>query len=153
MSELTEAGKREVCQQLERLLADTYALYLKTQGFHWNVVGPGFPYLHELFGQQYEALSGPIDALAERIRALGHTAPASFSQLSKLTRVAEEAGAPAAEAMLRQLVDGHEQCARSAREVMLVAQSVDDEATADMAIERIQEHDKAVWMLRVTLQR
>lgn len=149
----TEAAKRQVVTALEKLLGDTYALYVKTQGFHWNVVGPSFPQLHELFGAQYQAMAPAIDDLAERIRALGVSAPGSFSQLAKLTSIAEEHSAPPADGMLRQLVDGHEQCSRAARAVIDVAQELGDEASADMAIGRVEAHDKAAWMLRATLQR
>ena len=70
---------------------------MKTQGFHWNVVGPQFEPLHELFQEQYTELSKAIDEIAERIRALDVKAPASFSEFKSLSSIAEETGAPAAE--------------------------------------------------------
>ena len=64
---------------LSRLLADTYVLYLKTHGFHWNVEGPMFQTLHQMFMVQYTETWNAIDPIAERIRALGHYAPGSYA--------------------------------------------------------------------------
>ena len=102
------AARTETAAALGRLLADSYTLYLKTQGFHWNVVGPRFEPLHSLFQEQYTELAAAIDEIAERIRALGAKAPASFAEFATLTSVDEEAGAPAAEVMLESLLAGEE---------------------------------------------
>lgn len=148
---IDDKGRSEVAAALSRLLGESHALYVKTQGFHWNVTGPQFPQLHELFGSQYEELAGALDGLAERIRALGHLAPGSSSQLARLATIKEETGAPKAEAMLEQLLDGHEACSKAARAVQKKAAEAGDEATADLAIGRMEVHDKAAWMLRSTL--
>ena len=92
---------------LSQHLADTYILYLKTQNFHWNVTGPHFHSLHEMFEEQYEALAEAIDVLAERIRALGQVAPGSFAQFQKLSTLKEAAGVPSANDMLKQLLSYH----------------------------------------------
>ncbi|MFX3864281.1 Dps family protein, partial [Streptococcus suis] len=86
-----------------RLLADTFQLYLKTHGFHWNVTGPQFNTLHTMFMTQYTELWTALDELAERIRSLGHFAPASGGQFGRLTSVREEQGVPNATDMIRQL--------------------------------------------------
>src|SRR5579883_1511377 len=78
-----------VADELAHLLADTYLLYLKTQNFHWNVKGPLFPALHALFETQYQELAEAADVIAERIRALGCYAPASFSHFKKLSSLKE----------------------------------------------------------------
>lgn len=148
---IDDKGRSEVAAALSRLLGETYALAVKTQGFHWNVTGPHFPHLHELFGEQYEELQAAIDELAERIRALGHLAPGSFSQLARLATIKEETGAPRAEAMLEQLLEGHEACNKAARVVQAKGADNGDEASADLAIGRMEVHDKAAWMLRSTL--
>ncbi len=85
-----------IAQGLSRLLADTYVLYLKTHGFHWNVEGPMFQTLHLMFMDQYTEAWNAIDPIAERIRALGHYAPGSYSQYMKLATVKEAAGVPKA---------------------------------------------------------
>jgi starvation-inducible DNA-binding protein len=144
--------RKSIADGLSNLLADTYTLYLKTQSFHWNVTGPMFRALHEMFEEQYTELAGAVDEVAERIRALGHEAPGSFSAFMKLTSIDEETGVPAAEEMIRQLVSGHEASVRTARNAFTVAEEAEDQVTMDMLTERMQVHEKAAWMLRSLLQ-
>ena len=68
----------KIVKKLEIILADTYALYLKTQNYHWHVKGPQFKSLHELFEMQYRELAEAVDGVAERLLIMGHKAPATF---------------------------------------------------------------------------
>src|SRR4029079_2905925 len=111
---------------LSRLLADTYTLYLKTHSFRWNVTGPMFQTLHLMFEQQYTELALAVDVIAERIRAVGHPAPGSYSQYQNLTSIAEEPAVPLAETMIQQLVDGQEAVVRTARTVFQIAEKATD---------------------------
>ena len=140
----------EIAQGLARLLADTYTLYLKTQGYHWNVVGPMFRSLHLMFEEEYVDLREAADEIAERIRALGQVSPGSFTEMIKLSSVADEEGTPEALEMVRRLVDGHEAVIRTAREVVAAAEAAGDVATADLGTQRIHIHEKTAWMLRST---
>jgi starvation-inducible DNA-binding protein len=149
---ISPSDRKSIADGLSHLLADTYALYLKTQSFHWNVTGPMFRALHSMFEEQYTELAGAVDELAERIRALGHIAPGSFTQFSTLTSIAEESGAPPAEEMVRQLVAAHEAAVRTARNAFTTAESGEDQVTQDLLTERMQVHEKAAWMLRSLLQ-
>ncbi|MEE9273540.1 MAG: DNA starvation/stationary phase protection protein [Robiginitomaculum sp.] len=79
---------------MSKLLADTYTLYLKTHGYHWNVEGPHFQSLHIQFMEQYTEMWTAVDEIAERIRALGHYAPGSYSAFMKLSSIKEETGNP-----------------------------------------------------------
>src|SRR6188472_821691 len=79
---------------LSRVLADTYTLYLKTHNFHWNVEGPMFNTLHLMFMEQYTELWNALDLIAERIRALGLPAPATYREFSRLTSIEETEGVP-----------------------------------------------------------
>lgn len=137
---------------LKKLLADTYVLALKTQGFHWNVTGRSFSELHQLFEVQYRELFTAGDELAERVRALQMQAPSSFAQFVRLASVREEEGAPRARDMVAALVADNEQVSRVARQVVATATDLDDMGTADLATRRAQAHDKAAWMLRATLE-
>src|SRR5919202_1930926 len=121
-----KAARGEIAQALGRLLADTYTLYLKTHNFHWNVVGPHFAQLHTLFEQQYTELSAAVDGVAERIRALGAKAPGSYKEFSQLSKIADEPGAPAAEDMIRQLMQDNITAARTAQTVVDAAEAHDD---------------------------
>lgn len=143
------SNRTPVVRVLDRLLADTYALALKTQNFHWNVTGPHFHDLHVLFEGQYDGLSEAVDELAERIRALKATAPGSFAAFSALTGISEAKGGESAADMVRLLAEGHEEASRAARAV--IDASSDDPVTADLATVRSAAHDKAAWMLRATI--
>src|ERR687896_1546584 len=93
---IEESDRREIAEGLTKLLADTYTLYLKTHNFHWNVTGPMFQTLHLMFEEQYNELWTANDLIAERIRALGVFAPATYKEFARLTSIAEEDGVPAA---------------------------------------------------------
>lgn len=140
--------RRLIAEGLCTLLADTYLLYLKTHHFHWNVTGPMFLPLHTLFEQQYQELAVAIDVIAERIRSLGFPAPGTFQEFQQLTKIEETPGVPAAEIMVKLLVEAHETVGKTAREAFPVVNNVQDEATADLLTQRLQVHEKASWMLR-----
>lgn len=145
-------SSKAVTDALEGLLANSYILYLKTQNFHWNVTGPSFASLHALFQTQYEELAVANDDIAERIRALGARAPGSFAAFLKLAEVGEETGAPRAVDMIEKLSADQVLLSASAQKVLEAAQEAGDEATADLAIGRIQAHDKNHWMLKAHLE-
>ncbi len=143
--------RAKLADALSGALADTYLLFLKTQNFHWNVVGPLFYGLHKLTEEQYEDLGESADTLAERIRAIGFLAPGSFAQFSKLSEIKEESGTPTAEEMIKQLVHDNELCAKRFRDVAEAAEEVNDVKTADLLTERIGQHEENAWMLRSLL--
>ena len=147
-----EENRRKIADGLSRLLADTYTLYVKTHGFHWNVTGPLFNTLHLMFEQQYTELAIAIDGIAERIRALGFPAPASYARFADLKSIDEEDGVPAAEEMIRQLAADQEAVVRTARAVFPIAGEANDEATADLLTQRLLVHEKTAWMLRSMLE-
>ena len=137
---------------LGRLLADTYTLYLTTHNFHWNVTGPMFNTLHLMFETQYTELWTATDLIAERIRSLGHYAPATFAEFGKLASIKETSGQPKAEAMIRLLVEGNEAVVRTARSIFPLVDKANDEPTADLLTQRMQIHEKNAWMLRSLLE-
>jgi starvation-inducible DNA-binding protein len=144
--------REQIAAGLSRLLADSYTLYLKTHNFHWNVTGPMFTTLHTLFEEHYTELATAVDEIAERIRALGVTAPGSYKQFSELSTIEEETGNPSAEDMIRQLVKGQEAVVKTARSVFPVVEEASDEPTADLLTQRMQIHEKNAWMLRSLLE-
>lgn len=148
---LPEERRQALSTALARVLADTYTLLGKTHGFHWNVTGPHFHSLHEMFQEQYEDLTGAVDELAERIRALGHFAPGSLSQFLKLTGIEDEHGVPSSRVMLEQLVRDNEMVIQSCRETVRIAQDAGDTVTEDLMNARMGYHEKTAWMLRATI--
>jgi starvation-inducible DNA-binding protein len=144
--------RKQLAGELAHLLADTYTLYLKTHNFHWNVTGPMFQTLHLMFEQQYTELALAVDAIAERIRSLGHPAPGSYAAFGKLSSVEDADGAPKAAEMINQLMKDNETVVRTARTVLTAAEQAPDQATADLATQRLQVHEKTAWMLRSLLE-
>lgn len=140
-----------ITEGLSRLLADTYTLYLKTHNYHWNVTGPQFNTLHQMFMTQYTELGLAVDEIAERIRALGAFAPGSYSAFARLSTVKEANGVPSAEQMVADLAADQATIVRTARSVFPHADAASDEPTADLLTQRMQVHEKAAWMLRAML--
>ena len=146
------AEQREnIAAGLSRLLADSYTLYLKTHNYHWNVEGPQFNTLHQMFEVQYTELATAVDEIAERIRALGIKAPGSYARFAGLTSIEEGSGDESADEMVRQLAIGQETIVRTARAAFPAADAANDEPTADLLTQRMQIHEKNAWMLRSML--
>lgn len=150
---INDKDREAIASGLSKLLADTYTLYLTTHNFHWNVTGPMFNTLHTMFMTQYTELWNAVDPIAERIRALGHFAPGSYQQFSKLTSLPDVAATPPkATRMIEILVKGHEAVARTARATFALASEADDQPTADLLTQRLDIHEKTAWMLRSLLE-
>lgn len=150
---ISDKDRTAIAGGLSHLLADTYTLYLTTHNFHWNVTGPMFNTLHLMFMGQYTELWNAVDPIAERIRSLGHTAPGSYAQFSKLASLADAPSTPpSALEMVRILVEGHEGVARTARKMFPLADKASDQPTADLLTQRLTVHEQAAWMLRSLLE-
>ncbi|MCT7986016.1 DNA starvation/stationary phase protection protein [Laspinema sp. A4] len=148
---IDESTREQIAQGLSRVLADSYTLYLKTHNFHWNVTGPLFSTLHLMFEEQYQELALAVDEIAERIRALGFPAPATYGKFSSLTSIEENEGIPEAEDMIRLLVQGQETVVRTSREMLALLEKANDQPTLDLLTKRMQIHEKNAWMLRSML--
>ena len=144
--------REHVVDSLNALLADSYTLYVKTHGYHWNVTGPMFNSLHTMFEAEYMELALAVDEIAERIRALGSPAPGSYRQFSELTSLEEDSTVPVAMDMVRALVADHEAVTETARRLVRAAEGVGDDATVDLGVRRIDIHEKTAWMLRSHLE-
>jgi starvation-inducible DNA-binding protein len=111
-----------------------------------------FQTLHLMFEQHYLELALAVDEIAERIRALGHTAQATYSDFARLSSIPEDVSPPEATQMVKNLVDAHETVIATARSVLAVAEPANDAATLDLATRRIDVHEKTSWMLRSLLE-
>jgi len=150
---IDEADRAAIATGLSKVLADTYTLYLTTHNFHWNVTGPMFNTLHQMFMQQYTELWNAVDPIAERIRALGHWAPGSYAQFKSLASLDDAPSTPPkALDMIRILMAGHEAVARTARGTFPLADRANDQPTADLLTQRLDIHEKTAWMLRSLLE-
>lgn len=142
-----------VADKIANVLADTYTLMLKTQNYHWNVTGYRFQPLHSMFEEQYKDLFEAVDLWAERIRALGFLAPASYEAFADLSRLKSETESPTADTMLRKLADDHRVITGVLYEIIDVAKAAEDEVSIDIAIERLRVHEKYMWMLESMLEK
>jgi len=149
---ISAADREKIVQGLSALLADSYTLYLMTHNFHWNVKGPQFNSLHNMFMTQYTEQWNALDLIAERIRALGHPAPGTYKEFVKLASIKEVEGVPQATDMVRHLVAAQEATARTARKLLPVVDEANDQPTADLLTQRLDVHEKTAWMLRSLLE-
>lgn len=150
---INNKDRKNIADGLSRLLADSYILYLKTHNFHWNVEGPMFNTLHQMFMVQYTELWNALDLIAERIRSLGHYAPGSYKKYTSLSSIDEsEEETVSAKNMIKQLLEGHEAVVKTIRSLYPLAEKGQDEATLDLLTQRLQLHEKTAWMLRSLLR-
>ncbi len=136
---------------LQAVLADSYTLYLKTQNYHWNVEGPHFKSLHEMFEEQYRELFDANDEIAERIRALGEKVDGTYKGFSDKASIKEGDMNLGEHAMVTDLFKSNRQVVKTIKTAMDAAEEADDQATVDMMVARTQAHEKAAWMLRSIL--
>lgn len=149
---ISEINRKAVADGLSKLLADSYTLYLKTHNFHWNVEGPMFQTLHLMFMGQYTEMWNALDLIAERIRALGHYAPGTYSEFISLSSIKESKSVPKANKMIEELIQGHEAVIKTTRAIFDSAEKAKDQTTMDVLTQRLDIHEKTAWMLRSLLK-
>ena len=142
----------DVGKNLAVLLADTYALYLKTQNYHWHVKGPHFKSLHGLFETQYIELAEAVDSLAERLLTMGQKAPATFKEFMQLKTIEDGHSDATANQMLIELAKDHDKVIGDLYRSLSLAQKMNDEGTANLLSDRINSHEKARWMLNASCE-
>jgi starvation-inducible DNA-binding protein len=151
---ITPPNLQAVSTELSKLLADEFILYTKTRNAHWNVESHDFHSMHIFFEQQYEALDEVMDAVAERIRQLGHYAPGTLQSFLSLTHLTEKSG-QRNDSMdfIRELLTDHENIIIFIREnINRFADEYGDAGTSDFITGLMEEHEKMAWMLRAHLK-
>jgi starvation-inducible DNA-binding protein len=139
---------QDVIDALRQVVADSYALLGQTHLCHWNVRGPGFFALHTAFEEQYTELFTAIDEIAERVRALGSLAPGGLGNLASMAGVTEIEEDASAEQMVQHLATTNQKVVDSLAKARDLAAEAGDSESEDMAIARIQVHEKTIWMLQ-----
>ncbi|MEI9904081.1 MAG: DNA starvation/stationary phase protection protein [Asticcacaulis sp.] len=140
-----------VALNLSKVLADSFTIYQKTHGYHWNVKGPNFRGLHLLFEEQYNEIWTSIDEIAERLRALDHPAPMGADAFGNLTSIKDGDPSKSSADMLKDLINGHETAIATLKKTAEIADEAGDISTADLCTQRITAHEKHRWMLKATL--
>jgi len=152
MSESGVDNSKKVAQELSKVLADSFTIYQKTHGYHWNVTGPTFRGLHLLFEEQYNEIWTSIDEIAERIRALGATAPMGAAAMGNLTAIKDGDPNATAEEMLKDLAADHATVVATLKAAVKAAEAAGDVSTADLCTTRLTAHEKHLWMISATLR-
>jgi len=142
----------ELKQSLKVAFADTFAFYLKSANYHWNVEGILFPQLHMLLDTIYNEVYGSIDNFAENIRKVQSYTPASFSRLGELTTIEDERQVPEAKEMLVQLYQDNERVLESIKTAYNYAEEAGEHGLSNFLAERQDAHRKHGWMIRATLK-
>lgn len=137
-----------VVEHLKKVLADSYALYLKSQNYHWNVVGPQFNDLHNMFEEHYTDLAKAIDDVAELLRGLQVKAPGSFAFLVQTASIEDGNENASAPDMVADLLKSHEKMQVTLTECLKAAQQAEDEVVCGFMGERLSVHRKTAWILR-----
>ena len=135
-------------EMMKKVLADTFAMYLKSLNYHWNVEGSNFPQYHEFFGNLYEELHGAVDPIAEHIRALDAYAPGSLSRFMELTEIQDELNVPLGTDMARKLLSDNQIVMNTLNMTFKLAEQFDQQGLMDFLAGRIDTHSKHAWMLR-----
>lgn len=144
-------GRQLVADALSGAVANTYRLMINTQGLHWNVQGPLFYSIHKLTEEQYQDMFAAVDALAERMRALGFPAPHNVSELMSGDAGREAEKSDELQVQIEALIEGNEHLAHMMRQIVAHAERNEDVKTADLLTERIGIHEENAWMLRATI--
>ena len=142
--------REDLIAQLEVILADTYAIYLKTQNYHWHVTGPQFRALHQLFEEHYMELADAVDTVAEQIRVMDSPAPATFKDFERLKRIKDGDSSASANQMVIELAEDHKTLVKDLNRALKLAEEIHDEGAANVLGDRVSGHEKAAWMLRAS---
>jgi starvation-inducible DNA-binding protein len=151
---ISESNRKTVAEQLDKLLADEFVLYTKTLNAHWNIEGPDFHSVHLYFEELYGQSQEIVDAVAERIRQLGHYAPATLKDFLKLTHLTEQMkGGNTSPDLIKNLLGDHESIIEFIRaNIKEFDEAHKDAGTSDFVTSLMEKHEKIAWMLRAHLK-
>ena len=147
-SDLSEKETRAIADALNRIVADSFSLYVKTKNFHWHMSGPHFRDYHLLLDEQGEQIYASIDPLAERVRKLGQRTLRSIGEIGRLARVKDnEAELVDPLDMLAELIDDNKNCAAEMRKAHKLCDDLQDSGTAGLLETLIDETERRTWFL------
>jgi starvation-inducible DNA-binding protein len=146
-SDLSEAGRQKIAESLNPLVADAFALYVKSKHFHWHASGSHFRDYHLLFDEQADQIFAMIDVIAERVRKLGGTTIRSIADIARLQNIQDEEAFLDAKKMLEALMGDNKNFAHSMRKAHKVCEDHNDLATCSILEIFIDETERRVWFL------
>jgi len=136
--------------QMKVVLGSSFAFYLKTHNFHWNVEGPNFPQYHDFLNNLYNEVWNAVDAIAEHIRALDSYAPGSLGRFSELSVIDDQVNIPNAKAMFAELESDNQKVIAELTKAYRLAESANKVGLSNFMQDRIDIHSKHGWQLRAT---
>lgn len=147
-TDLESSQVNKIVPVLNQLIADAYALLVKTENFHWHVSGPNFFQYHELFDKQASSIEGSIDPLAERVRKLGGLTIRSVGEIAKLQTIADnDDDFVKPDDMIMELLSDNTHIVEGIRKAVEVCEQNNDCASANMLQDLLNEAEKRVWFL------
>jgi starvation-inducible DNA-binding protein len=151
---ITDTNRQSVANELAKMLADENVLYIKTKNAHWNIEGPDFYDKHKFFESQFGQLDEFIDSVAERIRSIGHYAPATLKSYLSLTHLTEKTrDHNDGQSFVKELLEDHESIIINLREqIHPFANEYHDLGTSDFITGLMESHEKMAWFLRSHLK-
>jgi starvation-inducible DNA-binding protein len=152
---ITDNNRQAVADELAKILADETVLYIKTKNAHWNIEGPDFYDKHKFFETQFGQLDEMIDSVAERIRSIGHFAPATLKSYLELTHLTEQTNDKNdSQGFIKELLEDHESIITVLREhIKSFADDYNDAGTSDFITGLMETHEKMAWFLRSHLKK
>jgi starvation-inducible DNA-binding protein len=142
----------KLVQSMKVLLGDTFAFYIKTHGFHWNVEGVNFPQYHALFDTIYSEVYGSIDTMAEHIRQLDSYAPAGLKKFAELATIKDEDSIPSAKGMIEALIKDNDVILKHLEVVYELAEKEKKRGLSNFIADRQAAHSKHRWQLTATIK-
>ncbi|CAB4170294.1 Dps DNA-binding ferritin-like protein (oxidative damage protectant) [uncultured Caudovirales phage] len=136
--------------KLKVVLANTFTMYMKTHGYHWNVIGSDFPQYHDFFGDLYAEVHGAVDDIAEQLRQINSFAPGSLQRMKELSELEEDDLVPNAAKMVVNLIAANDKVLLSLVECYEMAEEAKEYGLSNFLQDRITAHKKHGWMLKAT---
>lgn len=140
----------ELINKTKKCLANTFVMYMKTHGYHWNVIGSDFPQLHGFFGSLYEELHGAVDDIAEQIRSINSFPQGTLARMIQLADIKEDEKIPPATKMVTNLIDANDSVMKCVTEAYTMAENENEFALSNFLQDRLTAHSKHRWMLKAT---
>lgn len=151
-TDLTPHEVRAVTEMVNPLIADAFALYVKTKNFHWHLYGPHFHNYHVLFDEQAEAILESVDAMAERVRKIGGMTIKSIGHISQLQTIEDDNDdLVPPERMVKRLAEDNGRMAKSIRDAITVCDTNRDSATSSLLQDLLDKTERRTWFLFETL--
>jgi starvation-inducible DNA-binding protein len=138
----------DLSDSMKNVLATTFAFYLKSHRFHWNVEGPNFMEYHDFFSKVYTETFEAIDSIAEQIRALGEYAPGSFAEFHAFSDIEDETENPPAQQMFSTLISDNQKVMNTLNDAFDLANTENNQGLMNFLADRLDKHSKLGWMLK-----